>query len=172
MFCVKCGVQLPDNAAFCYACGTAVNVNLNQQPNVNQQPNMNQHTAYQQPNMNQQAYQPQADTSYMNNSVKADVNIVYPDGHNEIGQLYIAQNELAFHKKSKGVLLAFGMVGNHIQSGELKLRIPTSEIVSGGKTRIGLNSHVYQITLRNGEIYKICFNNPGKISLLSTRFGQ
>ncbi len=155
MFCTKCGVQLPDTAAFCSACGNAVKGAPSQQPASNQQ------GAYQQP-----------DNSYMNNAVKADVNIVYPDGHNEIGQLYITQNELAFHKKSKGVLLAFGMVGNHIQNGELKLRIPMSDIVSGGKTRIGLNSNVYQITLRNGSVYKICFNNPGKISLLSSRFGQ
>ena len=154
MFCSRCGTQIQDNAAFCHACGNAVNQNACAQPNA-QQP---------------QAQQP-VDNSYLHTPDKADVNIVYPDGHNEIGVLYITGNELVFHKKSKAVLLAFGFIGNHIESGDLKLRINTADIISGSRTRYGLNGNVYQITLRNGQNYKICFNNPAKINLLAMRFG-
>ena len=30
---------------------------------------------------------------------------------------------------------------------------------------------VYQLTLRNGAVYKLCVNNPAKISYLVQRFG-
>ena len=76
-----------------------------------------------------------------------------------------------FHKKSKAVMLAFGFIGNHVESGELKLRINTSDIMSGGRIRYGINVNVYQITLRDGQNFKICFNNPAKIKLLANRFG-
>lgn len=157
MFCSYCGAQIADTAAFCSTCGKPVAQN-NPQP------------AYQQPVYQQPAYQQPADY-YKDTPEKADVNIVYPDGHNEIGVLYITQTELVFHKKSKGVLIAFGFLGNQLESGQLKLRINMSDIVSGGRTKIGLNPNVYQIVLRDGAVFKICFNNPSKIQYLARRFG-
>jgi len=75
-------------------------------------------------------------------------------------------------KKSKGARLAFGFIGTALEKGEEKLRFTLSDIISGGRTKIGLNSNVYQITLRSGETYKICVNNPAKIACLEQRFGR
>lgn len=123
--------------------------------------------AYQQP-------APSDNTDYYNHHLeKFGVNIVYPDGrHNEIGDLYITATEMIFVKKSKAVRLAFGFIGTALQKGEEKLRFNLADIISGGRTKIGLNSSVYQITLRNGEVYKICVNNPLKIACLEQRFGR
>lgn len=50
---------------------------------------------------------------YNNHLEKFSVNIVYPDGkHNEIGDIYITATEMIFVKKSKGVLIALGFIGN------------------------------------------------------------
>jgi len=101
------------------------------------------------------------------------LNILYPDGRtNEIGDLYITATEMIFVKKSKGARLAFGFIGTALEKGEEKLRFTLSDIISGGRTKIGLNSNVYQITLRSGETYKICVNNPAKIACLEQRFGR
>lgn len=80
--------------------------------------------------------------------------------------------EMIFVKKSKGARLAFGFIGTAIEKGEEALRFNLSDLVSGGRTKIGLNSNVYRITLRNGDIYKICVNNPSKIACLEQRFGR
>ena len=148
MFCSNCGTQIEDHARFCYNCGSAITQNASQPGN------------YQQPNAYQQNYQD-----------KFGVNIVYPDGHNEIGDLYITATEMVFVKKSKAVRLAFGFLGSALENGEATLRLNIADIVRGGRTKIGLNPHVYQITLRNGEAYKLCVNNPAKLSYLEGRFG-
>ena len=160
MFCSKCGTQIQDDACFCHKCGSATASNASQS-NAYQENNAYQQTnAYQQPN-----------TSYTNAQVKDGVNIVYPDGHNEIGDIYITASEIVFVKKSKGILLAFGRLGNRMEKGEEKLRFNVSDIIGGSKTRIGLNVNVYQITLRSGETYKLCLNHPKTVSYLEGRFG-
>ena len=182
MFCSKCGTQLEDSASFCFRCGSPVPPAVQQayQQPVYQQPAYQQpayqQPAYQQPVYQQPAYQqPVAygSTDYRNNHLeKFGVNIVYPDGHhNEIGDLYITAGELIFVKKSKGVRVAFGFLGSAIEEGEEKLRFNFADIVGGRKTTIGINPNVYQITLRTGETYKICVNNPAKIACLAQRFG-
>ena len=117
---------------------------------------------------------PSANTDYYNHHLeKFGVNIVYPGGRlNEIGDLYLTATEMIFVKKSKGARLVFGFVGTALEKGEEKLRFNLADIISGGRTKIGLNSNVYQITLRNGEVYKICVNNPAKIACLEQRFGR
>ena len=119
MFCTKCGTQMDAADAFCPECGLAV-----AQP---------QYTPPQ-----SQPAQPVAE-------LKAGVNIVYPDGHNEIGDLYFSATTVRFVKKSKAVRVAFGFLGSAMENGEQVLHFPVSEIVSGQKTRIGLNGNVYQI---------------------------
>lgn len=172
MFCSKCGTQIDDSASFCFRCGSPVpqaaqNANAYQQPQY-QQPQ------YQQPQYQQPVYQQAAPSvDYRNNYVdKFGVNIVYPDGrYNEIGDLYITASELIFVKKSKGVMVAFGFLGKALEQGDEKLRFNFADIAGGCRTKIGLNSNVYQITLRNGQVYKICVNNPSKIASLAQRFG-
>lgn len=153
MFCIKCGTQLPDDACFCFKCGNAINQNT-QQTTANQQPN-----TYQQPN-----YTAQPEDGF-------GVNIVYPDGHNEIGDVRFTATEMIFIKKSKGVRLAFGFVGSALENGKETLRLNLADVVSGGKTRIGINPHVYQLTFRDGSVYKLCVNNPVKLAYLKSRFG-
>lgn len=192
MFCSKCGTQIDDSASFCFRCGSPVpqaaqNANAYQQPQyqqpVYQQPQYQQpqyqqpqyqQPQYQQPQYQQPVYQqPAPSVDYRNNHVdKFGVNIVYPDGrYNEIGDLYITASELIFRKKSKGVMVAFGFLGKALEEGEEKLRIPFADIANGHRTKIGLNTNVYQINLRNGQVYKICVNNPAKIASLAQRFG-
>ena len=162
IFCSNCGTQVQDTAKFCFRCGSPIYSGGQAAPEpqtVNPQP------AYQQPAA--------PDTGYRSNHQECfGVNIVYPDGrHNEIGDLYITASELIFVKKSKGVRIAFGFVGSAIEQGEEKLRISFGEIAGGRRTRLGINPNVYEINLRNGQTYKLCVNNPGKISCLEQRFG-
>ena len=188
MFCSKCGTQLEDLASFCFRCGSPVapavqQANAYQQPvygqpqSAYQQPVYQQsQPAHQQPVYQQPVYQQPAgysNTDYYNNhQEKFGVNIVYPDGrYNEIGDLYITATEMIFVKKSKGVRIAFGFLGSAIEDGEEKLRFALGDIVGGRRTKIGINPNVYQITLRNGQTYKICVNNPAKIACLEQRFG-
>ncbi|MBE6783241.1 MAG: zinc ribbon domain-containing protein [Ruminococcaceae bacterium] len=166
MFCSKCGTQINDDACFCYKCGTAVVQNANKQSYAYEQPN-----TYQQSNVYQQPAASQPTALYNNVQEKFGVNIVYPDGHNEIGDICITATEIIFYKKSKAVRVAFGFLGSALENGEEKLRINVSDIISGGKTRIGINPYVYQITLRNGGTYKLCVNNPSKLPYLEQRFG-
>ena len=149
MFCTKCGTQLDAADAFCSECGTAVS-----------QPKSESFRSQAQP------VQPAA------TELKAGVNIVYPDGHNEIGDLYFSATTVRFVKKSKAVRVAFGFLGSAIENGEQVLQFPVSEIVSGQKTRIGLNVNVYQITMQNGAIFKICFNRPGMIPQFAQTIGR
>lgn len=197
MYCSKCGTQIEDDACFCYKCGRAVTQHAPQntayQPN-NYQPNDYQPNNYQANNYQPGAYQPnnyqpnnyqpnqyeqktydvnqyEQVASYSSQTVKDGVNVVYPDGHSEIGDIYISATEIVFVKKSKAVLLAFGMIGNHLEKGTETLRFPTSDIVGGQRTRIGLNVNVYQITLRNGETYRLCMNHPKTVTYLESMFG-
>lgn len=160
MFCSNCGAQVADNASFCSNCGNRIVQNAFQQPNVYQQPN-----EYQQPNAYQQ---PIVQEAY---EEKFGINLVYPDGHNEIGDVYFSATRMKFVKKSKAVRLAFGFLGSALETGEEKLHLNLADVVSGGRTRIGVNVYVYQLTFRNGEIYKLCVNNPAKMSYLEKRFG-
>jgi uncharacterized OB-fold protein len=143
MFCSKCGAKVEENAKFCSNCGSTIAQNAPQQPAM----------------------------SYSGEVFSASVNLVYPDGHNEVGKVDVSANEIIFFQKSKVVLLAFGMLGNAIEKGKEKVHINTADIVGGQRTRIGLNSNVYQITLRNGQVYKLCVNNPAKLSYFEKRFG-
>lgn len=159
MFCSQCGTQLENTARFCFNCGSPVSsgaqTSNTYQPPVGRQPAANGASNYTE---KQQEH--------------FGVNIVYPDGrYNEIGDLYITDTEMIFVKKSKGVRIAFGFLGTAMQQGEEKLRFNLADIISGGRTRIGLNSNVYQITLRNGDTYKLCVNNPAKLSYLERMFG-
>ena len=179
MFCYKCGVQLPEDAAFCYQCGSAVVQNgaqfHNNQQNGYQQNNC-QPQGYQQNNYQPNNYQP---NNYQPNNyqpvsyatITDGVNVVYPDGHSEIGDLTVTANEILFSKKSKFVRVAFGGLGSSLEQGQQALRLPVAEIVCGQKTRIGLNGNVYQITMRNGQVFKLCVEHPGTIKRLQERFG-
>lgn len=166
MFCSNCGTQVQDNARFCYKCGSAITQNAQPSANTYQQPGV-----YEQPNVYQQPVQPQPTVSYSNTQVKDGVNVVFPDGHNEIGDIYISATEIVFIKKSKAVRAAFGFLGSAIENGQERFRINVSDIAGGCKTRIGINPNVYQITLRDGQIFKLCLNKPKTISYLQGRFG-
>ncbi len=166
MFCSNCGTQVQDNARFCYKCGSAIAQNTQQASTSYEQPD-----TYQQPNVYQQPAPSQPAASYNNVQVKDGVNIVFPDGHNEIGDIHIFANEIIFIKKSKAVRVAFGFLGSAVENGDERLRINVSDIVSGCKTRIGINPNVYQITLRDGQVFKLCLNKPKTISYLQGRFG-
>lgn len=156
MFCSKCGTQVEEDALFCYKCGSAIPQNAG--------------GAASQPNSSQ-TYTAQPTASFTGETVKDRVNIVYPDGHSEIGDLYISDTELMFVKKSKGVMIAFGFLGNRMEKGQEKLCFRVSDIVNGQRTRIGLNRNVYQINLRNGESYRLCLNHPKTVTHLESMFG-
>lgn len=170
MFCSKCGTQIQDNANFCFNCGNPVGGNAYQQPNTTQSSD-----AYQQDDVYEEVnvYQQNATKTVAyctKEPVKSGVNIVYPDGHSEIGDLYIYETEMVFIKKSKGIYIAFGLPGRALEKGEEKLRFDFSDIVGGMKTRIGINPNVYQITLRSGETYKLCLDKPKVVSYLEGIF--
>ena len=171
MFCSNCGTKIADNANFCFNCGSPVGGSSYQQPNTTQYADSyQQEEVYQEVN----AYQQNAAKSVAycaKEPVKSGVNIVYPDGHSEIGDLYIYETEMVFIKKSKGIYIAFGLPGRALEKGEEKLRFDFSDIVGGMKTRIGINPNVYQITLRSGEVYKLCMDKPKVVSFLQGRFG-
>lgn len=162
MFCSKCGTQVEEDALFCYKCGSAITQNAGRA--ASSQPN-NTQTYTTQPNPSRPA------PSYTGEPVKDRVNIVYPDGHSEIGDLYISDTELVFVKKSKSVMIAFGFLGNRMEKGEEKLCFRVSDIVNGQRTRIGLNRNVYQINLRSGESYRLCLNHPKTVTHLESMFG-
>lgn len=156
MFCTRCGAQVENNAAFCQVCGNALAQSAYQQP-------------VSQPEYQQQVYQ---QYNYKENYLeKFGINMVYPNGRNDIGDLYVTATEIIFVKKSKAVRFAFGLIGSTIESGEEKVRINIADVVVGGKTSIGINTNVYQLTLRNGEVYKLCVNNPAKLLYLRQIFG-
>ena len=163
MFCSNCGTQVPDNVRFCHNCGSAIIQNANPQP-VQQQNSF----SYEQPTYQQPVYQQPVVAP---TELKFGGNLVYPDGHNEIGDFYVSATEIMFAKKSKAVRLAFGFAGSAMEKGEVKVKINVADIVAGGKTRIGINPHVYQLTLRNGQVYKLCINNPANLSYMERRFG-
>ena len=177
MFCFRCGAQIQDDADFCYKCGSAV-ARPAQQPAYQAPQQPAYQPAYQAPQQPayQPAYQapqqpvyqpaPPQPAAYGAAPIKCGVNVVYPDGHDEIGDLYISPAELVFVRKSKAVRIAFGFLGSSIENGQEALRIPVADIVYGQRTRIGLNVNVYQITMRSGENFKICFNQPSKIACL------
>ena len=154
MFCYKCGKTLPDNAKFCSQCGTA-------------QPSADTNTPTPAP-----AAPYTSATSYTSEPVKAGANVVYPDGHNEIGDLYITDTEIRFVKKSKAVRIAFGFLGSAIENGEEAFRLNVSDIAAGQRTRIGLNSNVYQITMINGDIFRFCMNQAKNIAVLERLIGN
>ena len=152
MFCSKCGTQVVEGAAFCYNCGSPIAGNI---------PPAAAPTPAAAP-VPQAAPTPAAapTASYSGEIKKAGVTLVFPDGHNEIGDAYISNTEIKFIKKSKAVRLTVGFLGNHLENGEERLRLMVSDIACGGRTRIGLNAFVYQITMNNGDIYKFCVNLP------------
>ncbi len=158
MFCINCGTKLDDRANFCNHCGARVAQNAQPRSDSSAQFATQQPTA-----------QPIAPIN--NAQVTCSVNLVYPNGRSEIGDIHISATEIIFVKKSKAAFLAFGSVGRALDNGEEKLRINISDIVKGNRTRIGLNSNVYQLTLRNGEVYKLCLDNPKKLSYLEGIFG-
>lgn len=106
------------------------------------------------------------------NSKKIGATIIYPDKHNEIGTLFVSADELVFMRKSKAVRIMFGFLGSAAENGEESLRLAVSDIARGTKTRYGLNGNIYEITLQNGAVFKICPNIPGDVKYLQGRFGQ
>lgn len=182
MYCPACGTYVENGSKFCRECGNPLTQNVNQttpyqttsyQPNYQSapyQPNDYQSTPYQ-PAPQQPA--PQQPVPASNGvTIKAGANVVYPDGHNEIGDLYISAAEIVFMRKSKAVRLALGFVGSALESGEEALRIRVSDIASGNRTRLGLNPNVYQIVLRNGAVYRFCMNQPKNITYLEQIIGS
>lgn len=185
MFCSRCGTQVEDTACFCYKCGSAIPQNASQpsgyqasppqpnnyQPNYqpNYQSNNYQPNGYQQNNYQSAAPQPNA--SYGGPIIRDSINLVYPDGHNEIGNLTITASEILFEKKSKFVRIAFGYRGSSLEKGTDALRLNTFDVAYGQKTRLGLNGNVYQLTMKNGAVYKLCVDHPGTLNLLKDRFG-
>lgn len=168
MYCPQCGTYVENGSKFCRECGNPLAQNVNQ-------PNSYQSASYR-PNAYQSApYQPaQQQPAPANNGVtiKAGANVVYPDGHNEIGDLYISAAEIVFMRKSKTVRLALGFVGSALENGEEALRIRVSDIAGGNRTRLGLNPNVYQIVLRNGAVYRFCLNQPKNITYLEQIIGS
>lgn len=150
MNCPRCGTFVENDACFCSECGIAL---AQSAPNACPTPPAN-------------TYQAPPQSSYNTAAQKCGVTVVYPDGHSEIGDLYISPAEITFVKKSKAVRLAFGFLGSAIEDGEQSLRLRVCDIVGGCRTRIGLNHNVYQITLNNGATFKICFNMGKNITLL------
>ncbi len=61
MYCLKCGQQLPDDAAFCVKCGTKVTVSLNNQE-VDE--NSTEEISFTQQNNNQQSSTDENDNSF------------------------------------------------------------------------------------------------------------
>ncbi len=151
MFCSNCGSAVQDGARFCSNCGSALAQSAPQP---------------QQPAPQQPAY------SYNTEGKKCGVTVVYPDGHNEIGDIVISATEILFLKKSKAIRLSVGFLGSAMEKGQEKLLFPIADIVRGSRTRIGLNGNVYQITMKNGETYKFCFNMPKNISYLEGIIGN
>ncbi len=150
MFCTKCGTQLEDNACFCYRCGSPVGNNTS----------------------NSGFGVQQSAPVYNFAPVTCRANVVYPDGHDEIGDITISPTEIIFARKSKAVMVAFGYVGNSLENGEIALRFRVSDVAWGTRTRIGLNVNVYQVTMKNGAIYKLCLNKPKYIAYLENMFGN
>lgn len=147
MICPRCASTVEEGACFCGECGNALSPVYSQQPYA-----AAPCQSYPAP------AQPMSQPSVVCTPITCGVNIVYPDGHNEIGDLYITPAEIVFMKKSKAVRIAFGFLGSSLENGTEALRFRVCDIVGGQRTRIGLNHNVYQITLSNGAIYKICFN--------------
>ena len=116
MNCPGCGTPVENDACFCGECGIAL---AQSAPNTYQAPPANPY----------QAPPSQPTAPYNAATQKCGVNIVYPDGHNEIGDLYISPTELTFVKKSKAVRLAFGFLGSAIENGTEALRINVCDIV-------------------------------------------
>ena len=189
MFCSKCGTQVTDDARFCYKCGNALTQNAPQQSAPQVAPTHQQAQNYQVGPAHQQAQNYQAGpahqqtqnyqagpahqqtpsystASYNSTKIKDFGNVVYPDGHSEVGDIYISNTEITFVKKSKSVLIAFGFLGSKMEKGEEKLCLPISEVANGHRTRIGINNNVFQVNMRNGESFKICLNTPKNIAVL------
>lgn len=87
------------------------------------------------------------------------VNLFFPDKHNEIGRVLIFPNEILvaqcdFIRNSDDYL------SNFLNTAVLTLRLPVSEIVSGKKARFRINPNAYHITMRNGETFVFCLDNP------------
>lgn len=158
MYCTNCGTKLDDRANFCSHCGARMT--QNPQPQWDHSPNY----AARQPI-------PQPVVPNNNPQVTCSVNLVYPNGRSEIGDIHITATEIIFVRKSKAVFLAFGSTGRSLDKGQEQLRIHISDVIKGNRTRIGLNSNVYQLTLRNGDVYRLCLDNPGKKPYLEGLFG-
>ena len=163
MYCPNCGTQVENNARFCYQCGNALIQN-------HDQPHTPRYDTAQQSAPRYDTVQPSA--SYSSEAKKAGVTIVFPDGHNELGDIYISATEIKFIKKSKAVRIAFGFIGSSIEKGEERMRLKVSDIAGGKRTRYGLNSNVYQITMNNGDVYLFCVNVPKTITYLEEVVGR
>ena len=179
MFCSRCGTQVEDTACFCYKCGSPITQNASRSSGY-QAPPPQQPNHYQQNNYQPNAYQPsgyqaaapqQPPVSYSAPVIQDGVNLVYPDGHSELGNMTITANEILFTKKSKFVRVAFGKTGSNLEQGELALQLNVADIAYGQKTRLGLNGNVYQLTMKNGAVFKLCVEHPKTIPMLQSRFG-
>lgn len=129
MFCPKCGKPVGEAACFCANCGNAIVRNTSR---------------------------PATQGEYM--QIKDGVSIFYPNGHNEIGYVLITTTEIIVYKKSKFVMLAFGMIGTMLDEGQEAMRIRISEIANGYKERFRLNKNAYYLNMKNGDTYIMCFD--------------
>jgi len=86
-----------------------------------------------------------------------------PPRVNDVNAIEQAKGE--YISRVKGFLKNLGFSDGEIHG------LPVSALSGGQKTRIGINFNVYQITLRNGEIYKLCMDKPKMVSYLQGMFG-
>ena len=155
MFCSNCGSKVADGARFCANCGRPLNQSVPQASRP-------------------AASQPAPRQSAAANNIeplKTGGTLVYPDNRSDIGDFYITPQEIVFMKKSLAVRVAFGFLGSSLQKGKEAARIRIADVAHGERTRIGLNKNVYQITMRSGDVYKLCMDWPKHIAYLESIIG-
>ena len=152
MFCSNCGNVVDDGARFCSKCGRALNQS-------------NGTPTYQQPASRQTPVASNVEP------VKCSGTLVYPDNSSDMGEFYISPQEIVFRKKSIAVRVAFGFLGSALEKGKEVRRARVADVAHGQRTRIGLNKNVYQITMRNGNVYHLCLDKPKVIAYLESIIG-
>ncbi len=88
------------------------------------------------------------------------INFFMPDGRNFFGKIQITGSEMIIYKKSKWILLLFGMIGNALARGKEELRIRFEDIAEAKKERYMLNKNAYYVTMKDGYEYILIFDHP------------
>ena len=66
------------------------------------------------------------------------IRVFYPDGHSEIGKIYIFPTEIVVYKKSMAIRLAFGLVGSFFDNGNESLRFNICDIINAQQAQFRL----------------------------------